>query len=445
MKFEDLRKKYPNFVYEKYEIEETSDKYILTFYFSITGLTEFKPVIRLPKTDKIIDRELFEYLVFHIGLIELVSYFKCTCSPNVEIKAGYINEEQIAWFKKLYYYGLGEFMYINNIKCELDDLMDITVTSTRKFDYNVDYNGEGNMIAVGGGKDSVVSLNLLEGLNNTCFMINPKVPGIESVKTAGYDSLYSIERVIDKNLLKLNEQGFLNGHTPFSAAVAFISYLLAYINERKYIVLSNEGSANEPTVLGTKINHQYSKTYEFESDFNKYTKKFFNIDIKYFSLLRCLSEFQIAMLFSQYKKYHNVFKSCNVGSKSVPWVWCCNCAKCLFVYIILSPFLSHEEMVSIFGEDMYENESLLNIFIELCGYSDKKPFECVGTYSEVRYAISLVINKGGKLPFLLKYFKDNYPLELEHDFKKDFNTENNIPAEFIEIVKKELNRVNEVF
>ena len=444
MNFEELRRKYPNFIYEKYDIEETIDKYVLTFTFSIPDLTEFKPVVRLPKTSKNLDKELFEYLVFHIGLIELVSYFKCTCSPNVEIRAGYLDNEQVQWFKKLYYYGLGEFMYVNNINCPYDELMNISVTSSRRFNFNDNYKGNGNMIAIGGGKDSVVSLNLLKGLDNTCFMINPKVPGIESVKTAGYNSLYAIERVIDKNLIDLNSKGFLNGHTPFSAAVAFISYLSAYLNDRKYIVLSNEGSANEPTVLGTKINHQYSKTFEFESDFNNYTKKYFNIDIKYFSLLRCLSEFQISMLFSQYKDFHHVFKSCNVGSKSIPWKWCCNCAKCLFVYIILSPFISKDEMVSIFGEDMYENESLLDIFIELCGYGDKKPFECVGTYSEVRYAVSLAIQKREDLPFLLEYFKNNYPLELEHDFKSDFNYENNIPEEFISIVKAELDRVRGV-
>lgn len=444
MTFEELRNKYPNFIYEKYEINELEDKYELKYYFSIPGLTEFNPIVRLPKSNNTLDRELFEYLVFHIGLVELVSYFKCTCSPNVIINAGYIDENQVEWFKKLYYLGLGEFRYINNIDCPYDTFMNIKVTSERKFNYNINYNGTGNMIAIGGGKDSIVSLNLLKGMDNTCFMINPKVPGIESVKTAGYDNLYSIERIIDKRLIELNSKGFLNGHTPFSAAVAFISYLSAYINGRKYIVLSNEGSANEPTVLGTKINHQYSKTYEFENDFNEYTKKYFNIDIHYFSLLRCLSEFQIGMLFSQYKDYHKVFKSCNVGSKSIPWKWCCNCAKCLFVYIILSPFLYKDNLVDIFGEDLYENKDLLNIFIELCGYSDKKPFECVGTYSEVRYAISLVINKFDNLPYLLQYYKDNYPLELNHDYINDFNDENNIPNEFLNIVKEELQRVKEV-
>lgn len=444
MNFKELREKYPKFIYEKYEIEESVDKYKFTFHFSVPGLTEYKPYIKIKKSNKSLDRELLEYLVFHVGLIELISYFKCTCSPEVEIRAGFIDKEQIEWFKKIYYYGLGEFMYVNHIDCSIDDLMHITCTSDKKFNKKVSYLGQGNMIAIGGGKDSTVSLNLLKGMDNTCFMINPKSPGIECIKVAGYDSYYTIERVLDKNMLELNKQGFLNGHTPFSAAVAFISYLCAYINGKKYIVLSNEGSANEPTILGTKINHQYSKTYEFENDFNNYTKKYFNIDIKYFSLLRCLSEFQIGMLFSQYKEYHHVFKSCNVGSKSIPWKWCCNCPKCLFVYIILSPFISKEEMISIFGEDMYENKELLDTFIELCGYSDKKPFECVGTYSEVRYSISLIIKKGGKLPYLLQYYKDNYPLELDIDFKKQYNNENNIPEEFEKIVKAELDRVNEV-
>lgn len=444
MSFEELRDKYPDFIYEKYEIEENEDEYKFTFYFSVPNLTEYKPYIIMPKSDKVIDRDLLEYLVFHIGLVELVSYFKCTCSPNVIIKAGYINEEQISWFKKLYYYGLGEFMYLNHIDCSLDDLMYITCVSDNKYSKEISYTGVGNMIAVGGGKDSTVSLRLLKGLDNTCFMINPKDPGIESVKVSGYDSYYAIKRVLDPNMLELNKKGFLNGHTPFSSLVAFVSYLCAYINGRKYIVLSNEGSANEPTVIGTKINHQYSKTYEFENDFNLYTKKYFNIDIKYFSLLRCLSEFQIGMLFSQYKEYHSVFKSCNVGSKSVPWVWCSNCPKCLFVYIILSPFIPREDMIKIFGSDMYENEELLDTFIELCGYSETKPFECVGTYSEVRYAVSLLVKRKIKLPYLLEYYKEHFPLELDRDLRREFNDEHNIPEEFLSIVKDELKRVNEV-
>lgn len=64
--------------------------------------------------------------------------------------------------------------------------------------------------------------------------------------------------------------------------------------------------------FGEKINHQYSKSYEFENDFEEYSKKYLKTEIKYFSFLRPLNELQIAKLFSKYKKYHKVFKSCNV-------------------------------------------------------------------------------------------------------------------------------------
>lgn len=441
-KFLELRNKYPNFYYKKYEVIENEDSYEIIYYFEIPNLSEFTPKTTIVKKNIVnSDYTYIKHMAFNIGLVELISYWKCTCSPNVIVEAGHLDDYQIKWFKKLYFHGLGEFFFVNGIETTIDDFMNISSTGESCFIDINSYCGHGNLIAVGGGKDSVVSLELLKEQDNTCFMINPKTPGIECVKAAGYDDYLEVKRVIDKRLIELNNQGYLNGHTPFSAIVAFTSYLCAYLLNKKYIVLSNEGSANEATVIGTKINHQYSKTYEFETDFNEYAYQYLKLDIKYFSLLRCLSEFQIAMLFSHYKQYHKIFKSCNVGSKQVPWVWCCNCPKCLFVYIILSPFLKREELIDIFGIDLYESKELLQTFIELAGYGETKPFECVGTYSEVRYAISLSINKyKDNLPYLLKYYMDNYPLELNHNYELDFNELNNLDDEFIKIVKEELKR-----
>lgn len=440
-KFLEFRKSYPNFYYKGYEINELEEKYEFIFHFEIPNLNKFDSTILIEK-ETIVNKnkQYIDFLVYHIGLVELISYWKCTCSPNVIIEAGTLNDEQINWFKKLYFNGLGEFFYLNGISTNINDFMNITCCGEYKEILINKYSGTGNLIAVGGGKDSTVSLELLKNMNNTCFMINPKEPGIECIKVAGYSDYLKIERYLDKNLLELNSKGYLNGHTPFSSLIAFISYLAAYLTNKKYIILSNEGSANESTVLGTNINHQYSKTYEFENDFNEYTNKYFKLNIHYFSLLRCLTEFQIGMLFSHYKKYHHIFKSCNVGSKNITWNWCCNCPKCLFVYIILSPFLNNSELISIFGEDMYEKEELLPIFLELLGYSKTKPFECVGTYGEVRYAVSLLINSKDKLPYLLKYYKDNYSLELHTDYRKQFNELNNIEPFFIELIKEELNK-----
>ena len=372
----------------------------------------------------------------------MISYFKCVCSPQIIIEADYINEEQIKWFKKLIYFGLGEFLYTNNININEEDLTTIICNVTKKDLPSILYEGTGNLIPIGGGKDSCVTLELLKDYKNInhCFIINPKEVTLECAKIAGYNetNTIGIKRVLDKQIIELNKQGFLNGHTPFSSLVAFISYLTAYIYKKKYITLSNEASANEPTIPGTKINHQYSKTFEFEQDFNEYTKKYFKINIKYFSLLRPLTEYQIGMLFSKYEQYHNTFKSCNIGSKTQPWEWCGKCPKCLFVYTILSPYLYKEKLVNIFKKDLFEDKELLNTLLELSGNKEIKPFECVGTTKEVRYALSKTINKLDNLPYLLQYYKDNYPLELEDNYEIKYNKEHNLPKEYEDIIKKEI-------
>ena len=424
-KYNELRNKYDTFIYDSYEIEELENTTKITYNFIVPSLTQYKPTLEVKKFK--ID-SFTKNLIFHIGLVELVSYWKATCSKNVIIKAGYINKEQIEFFKKLYFYGLGELFYTNGITPNYDDFINIKCELKEQNIEIPNYVGNGNLIPIGGGKDSNVTLEIMKSdfEDNLCFIINPKQVTLSCAQTAGYsnEKIVTVKRTIDKNLIELNKQGFINGHTPFSALVAFLSYFNAYITGKKYILLSNESSANESNVDGTKINHQYSKTYEFECDFNEYTKKYFKIDIKYFSLLRPLSEYQIAMLFSNYEKYHKIFKSCNVGSKKEPWHWCCSCPKCLFVYIILSPFLYKEKLIEIFGEDLFEKEYLLDIFIELTGYGKTKPFECVGTYEEVRYAITKTISKLDKQPNL----------------ENKYNRENNLNPYFENLLKSELKK-----
>lgn len=441
-KYNELRNKYDTFIYDSYEIEELENTTKITYNFIVPSLTQYKPTLEVRKFK--ID-SFTKNLIFHIGLVELVSYWKATCSKNVIIKAGYINKEQIEFFKKLYFYGLGELFYTNGITPNYDDFINIKCELKEQNIEIPNYVGNGNLIPIGGGKDSNVTLEIMKSdfEDNLCFIINPKQVTLSCAQTAGYsnEKIVTVKRTIDKNLIELNKQGFINGHTPFSALVAFLSYFNAYITGKKYILLSNESSANESNVDGTKINHQYSKTYEFECDFNEYTKKYFKIDIKYFSLLRPLSEYQIAMLFSNYEKYHEIFKSCNVGSKKEPWHWCCSCPKCLFVYIILSPFLYKEKLIRIFGEDLFEKEDLLDIFIELTGYGKTKPFECVGTYEEVRYAITKTISKLDKQPYLLKYYKEHFELEnLNKNLENKYNRENNLNPYFENLLKSELKK-----
>ena len=139
-------------------------------------------------------------------------------------------------------------------------------------------------------------------------------------------------------------------------------------------------------MIGTSVNHQYSKSLEFEDDFRRYCPGF-----NYFSFLRPLSELQIAMLFSRFTDYHDVFRSCNVGSKQD--IWCGHCAKCLFAYIILSPFIEPSRLNHIFGKAMLDDITLQLEFDQLIGEAETKPFECVGTVSEVRQALAMTLRR----------------------------------------------------
>lgn len=448
-KFIELRDKYNTFIYDSFSVQNTEKEIVLKFKFIIENLTAFEPEVRILKGNLNIDDNLIENCknaVFHIGLIELISYWKATCSPNVIIKAGYINEEQINWFKKLYYYGLGELFFTNGIKISIDDFMNVTCDSNEYYKDMNNSSNTGYLIPIGGGKDSCVTLECLkEQKDNYCLIVNPKPVTLDCAKVAGYgeDRIVKVIRKIDNNLLELNKQGYINGHTPFSSMLAFLSYFIADIIGKKYIALSNESSANESNVEGEKINHQYSKSVEFENDFRFYSNKYLMRNTEYFSFLRPLNELQIAMAFSRFEKYHSIFKSCNVGSKGEVWKWCCNCPKCLFVYTILSPFLYKEKLVNIFGEDLFEREDLLNTFIELTGNGETKPFECVGTYEEVCFAISKTISNLEKtkkvLPYLLRYYKENFKLSnLEIDLTKNYYPENNLNDEQIRILKEEI-------
>ena len=441
---------YPNFVYKNYSILEDEDKIIFKYEFEIEGLTKFNHIIEILKKDfkwKNLKSKILENIVFNLGLVESISYFKATCSKNYIIKCGSIDEIQEKWFKKLFFLGLGEFRYKNNIKTLEEDFVKFKCLGERIIVEKSKEELNGILTPIGGGKDSCVTFELLKNhfKDINTFRVGVNDVSIECAETAGFNrnKMIEVSRKIDNELLELNKKGFLNGHTPFSAMIAFLSYAISFMLGKKYIALSNENSANESNVVGENINHQYSKTMEFENDFRDYAKKYLKTDIEYFSFLRPISELQIAMLFSKFKQYHKVFKSCNVGSKKTPWVWCGSCPKCLFVYIILSAFLDEKELFSIFEKKLYEDKSLLDTFIELAGFGEIKPFECVGTYSEVRFCINKNIEKrkGENLPFLLEFYKENYNLEKTDDnILKSFNENNNLPLEFKNILKENIDK-----
>ncbi len=453
-RYAELRNQYSRFFYRGFEVEKTPTELKITYHFEIEGLAEFAPCWTFPRPEG--GGEPDEKLIFSLGLVELISYWKIACPPQVVVEAGELDEDQIRWWKHLYFNGLGEFFYVNNIKeADPENFMEIrcagredSAETAAAWEKNVPARSisQGVLVPIGGGKDSVVTLDLLRraGLPVYGYIINPRGATVNTAGAAGLGEgrVMSVRRTLDPNMLELNRRGYLNGHTPFSALVAFSSLIAARLLNLSYVALSNESSANESTVAGSTVNHQYSKSFEFEQDFHDYVRRYLPGNAYYFSLLRPLSEFQIAKYFAGLKQYHPIFRSCNAGSKTDSW--CGHCPKCLFVYLILSPFLSREAVRDIFGRDMLEDETLKGTLDQLTGVVEEKPFECVGSRDEVNTAIVLTIGRLEQehrpLPALLAYYKG---LNLYETYQKAgdrysayCDTRNLLPDFLMDLVRK---------
>lgn len=424
-----LREQYPRFAYRGYEIEENDSCLKITYRFETLGLSEFAPVWVFPKAEGDCRRwsedRLMQDMIFSLGMVELISYWKIACPPTVTVEAGRLNQDQIDWWKDLYFNGLGEFFYVNGIKeADPNHFMDIQCAGQLKAPCTDQYKerheecgvetvgkDNGVLVPIGGGKDSAVTLELLRlaGKPVCAYIINPRGATIHTTEVAGLDAAHviSAKRTLDSNMLELNRQGYLNGHTPFSALVAFSGIIAARMHGLTMVALSNESSANESTVQGSTVNHQYSKSFKFEEDFHYYQTTYLKGSAYYFSMLRPLSEFQIARFFAGQKQYHGIFRSCNAGSKTDSW--CGHCPKCLFVYLILSPFLKPQEVRDIFGRNMPDDWDMKETLDQLIGIEEEKPFECVGSRDEINTAIVLTIKgleeAGEALPCLLSYYK----------------------------------------
>lgn len=248
---------------------------------------------------------------------------------------------------------------------------------------------ERTLLPIGGGKDSLVSVELLEaaGVDFTPFAVNPKGPILGSVGAIGRPPLY-VARRLDPEMVRLGrEPGYYNGHVPSTAINSMIGALAAILFGYNRIVLSNERSASEGNVAfdGREANHQHSKSIGFERLIAKVLAAATGGALGYFSLLRPYSEARIAALFASQTRFDRVFSSCNENFKlagNAGPLWCGNCPKCHFVYLIFAPVMDRDRLVGIFGRDLLSEPRHEHSFRELTGLAGQKPWECVGEIEE---------------------------------------------------------------
>ncbi len=409
MKYNELREQFPNFYFKDYKYEFKEDYLSIIYEFEIENLDTFNTEYKIPISIKKDSYEL-ETLIRYLGIVEAYSVYKLVCAKNFILNFK-LNHKEEVFFYKLAHHGLGEYRYLNNI--DLDKLFDFVYEKDLKINkssHNYSMNNR-YLLPIGGGKDSLVSAHLLKDLDLTLFALNESKAIKDCMNLLAKPRIIT-QRKFDQKIIKYNALNYLNGHTPFSALLAFTSVICAYLNGISNIALSNEASANESSVKDSDINHQYSKSFAFEKDFNELIKDL-NLNIRYFSFLRPLSELEISGIFAKIKELHKIFKSCNRGSKE--GIWCNACAKCLFIYIMLAAYLNTEELYTIFKDNLLDKIDLLNDFKALIGESENKPFECVGTRLEVNLALIKVLKLHNNEFKLLAFYKNS---KAYHYYKK---------------------------
>jgi hypothetical protein len=338
-----------------------------------------------------------------------LSYYKAAAPPRIEIAFPTFDFEK-DYLRQLIAGGLGEFAYCNSLPDALTP--DVSGPDARKPADAVgdDWDGDGApLVPVGGGKDSVVTIEALRrhGFHPMLFSVNKFAPIDRCIEVSGLDSL-RVTRTIDRRLIEVNAAGAHNGHVPVTAINSVIGLIIADAKGLGPVVFSNEKSSNVGNVswMGRDVNHQWSKSIEYESLLRNTLSDFGLNPDRYFSLLRGLSESEIADRFRDSPQYFRAFISCNRPFALDPdrraASWCGHCPKCLFVFVLMAPRLGRAEVEAIFGRNLFVNNDNRAGFEDIVGLGEHKPFECVGEYYEAAESLLAVLDddEWGSLPIV---------------------------------------------
>ncbi len=347
-----------------------------------------------------------------LHLIAGVSYYKAAVPQSIIIDSYDIDADTAALLETIYLNGLGEFAYRNGLNLRGRIAFPVGGPSGPSFnDIAPSEKGIGAealpasavslglrehaLVAIGGGKDSLVSIEALRGIGveQTITWIGGSQLIKACAERAGLPTL-NIGRQLAPELFEYNRQGAWNGHIPVTAVNSAILVFAAVLIGADQVVFSNERSASYGSMIeGTgEVNHQWSKGWAFERAFGDHVQRHVAADLKYYSLLRPLSELAVARQFAKTDRYDAHFSSCNrnfhiLGERPVNR-WCGVCPKCHFVFLALAPFMPKPRLVGIFGRNLLDDASQTGGYDALLEYQDHKPFECVGEGRESRAAMA---------------------------------------------------------
>jgi hypothetical protein len=348
------------------------------------------------------DRERVDGLLSLLHWVAGVSYFKTAVPLAVAFESSAPPPAAARLLEALYSEGLGELAYSNGLAAlPRPSFSGGSAPAARAPLTGRPAAGDPPaarrvLVPVGGGKDSAVALEIVRrsGRELALFSVGDAAPILRTVAVAGLPHLL-VRRRLDPGLTALNRAGAINGHVPVTAIVSCAALLTAALRGFDTVAMANERSASAGNLSwdGVEVNHQFSKGLRAERMLQAAAAET-GAGVQLFSILRPASELVIARAFARMAPYHRAFTSCNAIFRSDPALratsWCCDCAKCRFVFLALAPFSSPAHLREVFGADLLDEERQFDGFALLTATGGHKPFECVGEEQESLAAIRML-------------------------------------------------------
>ena len=326
-------------------------------------------------------------------LIAGLSYYKTGAARTIDLRETPVGKAGLDLFRAALIDGLGEYSFGNQLPLHDVEIIGgspVEVTTATVDPLQV-------VTPFGGGIDSVVTVTHLSAkLSQSLFVMSPaagRFAPLEATAAITGLPILRVSRSLDEKLLHSNS-AFINGHVPVTAMVTLLACASALAHGFGGVAMSNEHSSSVPNMKwnGQSINHQWSKSAEAEELLAKAIAERVGDGFAIASFLRDRSEIWVAQEMANQDHYLPVFRSCNRAfaqeESRRAQNWCGECDKCLFINLVLAPFVSRSKLKEIFGSEPLANPALINQLKVLIGLgSEHKPFECVGDPDESAVAL----------------------------------------------------------
>ncbi|KAF1794264.1 Intra-flagellar transport protein 57 [Phytophthora cactorum] len=245
--------------------------------------------------------------LLHIGLCILPWFWMGYSCKYIRIEAGYLNSEQVHFWEEFYQSVLSEYLYLHGLdRDRLHIIVDapaseaLPVLADRKLEQRDCY--------FQGRRQGLTRVyQLLSSSATPCAWLQwgdrpqefERSWRFKEIVEMTGASAFRFEHNMEDKTWESEVAGTRYqpaGH-PWAALVAFDSVLAAILGDFTHVAVGNERSANYDNNVvheGRPVNHQYDKSFDFETRAHAYIRKYLVEDLHYFSALQHLWEVQIA-------------------------------------------------------------------------------------------------------------------------------------------------------